>query len=896
MNHAPPRRLVGRRVDGGRRRDIVGAALVAALIALALAFGAQRGRRAIPTAALATDASRLEGSAGRYTFVPTAGRLEVASADGRSRLDVELSLVVDGVERPLVMRRSDVKAKDGQTLLATFPVEMGEERATAAMTLRMDPSSDALSASLSVTPDADSAHTFALRASLASEGRSVFVPGSGQLSERQNVEARAVVLDDDVHPFGLFSIQGGVTVSETPPDVEQPGARPRLVVTSRPGSAYRGVAPPAPSPTPTRAPNLPPPPSATPSAADDDDGPDAGDDVDASAPVQDAQAPAPRPVNASRGARASVAVAARLDLSVVVGATSQTFWRRLYGLLRVGTAKVSGVVTGTKERAHVFALDDEGHPQLRAVVDREGRFVVDAPTGAQQWYAALEASASSAPVHFSPGTPWDLRLDVSPGGAAEVRVVDADTGKPIVARLVVKGIEGTLDPSFGPDYRATGAGPLMDLLEEPVTTPLPAGKYRISATKGIEWSIDAENVEVSSGHTRIVELALRHVVPTPGLVGCDLHVHARPSFDSPVTPEDRVVSLISAGIDFAVPTEHNLVGDYGPALEVLKLGSRLAHVAGVEVTTYNPRFGHFGVFPWPIGPVVPAFKGTTAAGVLGSARRGDPNRIVQINHPRLPNGIGYFQIAGFDPRSGRAPVGMRTDFDAIEIYNGYDMANRARVDQVLEDWYALLNLGRRIAATGSSDSHRIQYQWAGYPRTYAAVDARAAGDGGGPIDTAAVVASLKRGRGFVSSGPIIELELGEGGKPARPGDELALKGSSLKGKLRVRAAPWVDVSSVEVLAGSPPPRSGQFAPGPGKVQVLWKTKLPPTPSRFGKEEGTLEEAHARTVRYDGTLSLDLPEGARWVVVVVRGDRLLDDALPFMPIQPLAFTNPVWLAR
>jgi hypothetical protein len=867
----------------------VAAALVAALTALAFAFGAQRGRRAIPAAASTTDATRLEGKAGRYTFVPTAGRLEVASADGRSRLDVELSLVVDGIERPLVMRRADVRPRDERSLVATFPVEMGEERATAQLELRMDLSSDALTASLAVTPDAEVPHTFALRASLASEGRSVFVPGAGQLAERGSVDARAVVLDDDVHPFGLFSAHGGVTVAETPPDIDQPGAQPRLVVTSR--AAPSAAPAPAPSSTPDEA-----------QAADEvspDAAPSPGPEGDASAEDAAATAPrAPRPPPPASASKKAAASATRLELAVVVGATSQTFWRRLYGLLHVGTAKVSGLVTGTKERAHVVALDDEGHPQLRAVVDPQGRFVIDAPTGAQQWYAALEASASSAPVHFTPGSPWDLRLDVSPGGAIEVHVTDADTGKPVVARLLVKGEGGTLDPNFGPDYRATGAGPLMDLLEEEVTTPLPAGKYRVSATKGLEWSIDAESVEVTSGRTRVVELAIRHVVPTPGLVGCDLHVHARPSFDSPVTPEDRVLSLISAGIDFAVPTEHNLVGDYTPALEVLKLGKHLAHVAGVEVTTYNPRFGHFGVFPWPVGPVVPAFRGTTPAGVIGSSRRGDPNRLVQIHHPRLPNGIGYFQIAGFDPKSGRAPVGMRTDFDAIEVYNGYDMASRARVEQVLDDWYALLNLGKRIVATGSSDSHRIQYQWAGYPRTYAAVDPRAAGDTGAPIDTAAVVASLKRGHGFVTSGPMIELELGDGPKPARPGDEISIKGTSLKGRLLVRAAPWVDVSTVEVLAGSPPPKSATsaFAPGPGRTQVLFRTKVASAPSRSGKEEGTLEEAHARTLRYEGTLSLDVPEGARWIVVVVKGDRTLDDVLPSMQVQPLAFTNPVWVAR
>jgi len=29
---------------------------------------------------------------------------------------------------------------------------------------------------------------------------------------------------------------------------------------------------------------------------------------------------------------------------------------------------------------------------------------------------------------------------------------------------------------------------------------------------------------------------------------------------------------------------------------------------------------------------------------------------------------------------------------------------------------------------------------------------------------------------------------------------------------------------------------------------------------------------------------------------VRGTRAMDDVLPYMPIQPLAFTNPIWLSR
>jgi hypothetical protein len=34
----------------------------------------------------------------------------------------------------------------------------------------------------------------------------------------------------------------------------------------------------------------------------------------------------------------------------------------------------------------------------------------------------------------------------------------------------------------------------------------------------------------------------------------------------------------------------------------------------------------------------------------------------------------------------------------------------------------------------------------------------------------------------------------------------------------------------------------------------------------------------------------------WIQVIARGDRRMDDVLPFMPVPPMAFTNPVYVVR
>lgn len=840
-----------------RRSGWFGVAVVAVLGTMT--WAARRSRSPHPVPLHEGDVVDFGGPKGHFSYMPGTGEIVLSSDDGRSRLELEASLVVDGVERALALQEG-AALRDAQSLDLSFPIDIvtpradaateaavaeGGERTQARLVLRVDPSNDRLDATLDVEdPPAAAPHTFELRLGFPADARTIFVPNVGVLGDLGKVDARSVVADDDVHPFAFVAPDHGLSVTERPPDVDGQGKKPRIVVS----------------------------------------------------------VPADRDATGDGGANVS-----RMHVGFLVGASNQAVWARVYEVLRVETAKVFGVVTGSRSRARVVALSDEGRPQARFSVDEDGRFDVLVPKTTTTWYATLDGSASSIPVRFAPGTPYPLKLDISPGGELRVKVIDADTGEPAIARLLVKGEEGTVDPSFGPDYRASGAGPLMDMLEGTVTTPLPAGRYRVSATRGIEWSIDAEHVVVESGRTINVDLELRHVVPTPGLVACDLHVHARPSFDSPVTVEDRVLSLASAGIDFAVPSEHNIVGDYGEASEFLGLGRDFAHVTGIEITTYAPRFGHFGIFPYPKSAPVPPFRSTNAAALFAFAHRGDPKRIVQVNHPRLESGIGYFSAAGFDPKKGRWPANMAPDFDTLEVYNGYESMDRPRVERVMKDWFAILNLGRRYAATGSSDSHRIQYQWAGYPRTFAILDPTQAGDTDKPIDTDAVVAALKRGRSFVTSGPMIDFEIDPDAAPSRPkgpGEALRWNGGPLLAHLRLRAAPWIDVTSLELIAGVPAPSPsapsaqapGSSAANPpvGTTRVVFSAAIPSRSTYLGKEDGTREEVEARTVRYEGDVQLDLPPGARWVVAVARGDRPMDDALPFMSIQPLAFTNPVWL--
>ena len=229
----------------------------------------------------------------------------------------------------------------------------------------------------------------------------------------------------------------------------------------------------------------------------------------------------------------------------------------------------------------------------------------------------------------------------------------------------------------------------------------------------------------------------------------------------------------------------------------------------------------------------------------------------------------------FDPKAPRPPASMRTDFDAIEVYNGFDTPLPERLDAVLKDWFALLNQGYRYVATGSSDSHRIQYQWAGYPRTMVAVPVTAPVDEAAGIDPLAVVSALKKGHAYVTSGPIVDLDI----DGAHAGDEAPVRDGTVRAHVVVRAAPWIDVTSVDIVV---------------EGRVVTTIPIPGHPTVVGPETGSLEDAQLRTLRLEDTVAIDVGPGDAWVLVVARGTRKLDDVLPFMPVPPRAFTNPVWL--
>lgn len=418
----------------------------------------------------------------------------------------------------------------------------------------------------------------------------------------------------------------------------------------------------------------------------------------------------------------------------------------------------------------------------------------------RRWLFAVVVVIAAALVGvFSQRRPAAIHESVR-ASLLKIRVRESETELPLVARVVVRPLDADATERTRTVSLRRGEGSLM----------LPTGRYRISATHGVEWTMDAAQIDLT-GEPRALDLHLRHVIPPTNLVGCDVHV------ETTARDDDRVLAAAATGLDLIVTRGGSTVVDDRAALSRADLVGKLAVAGGID------------------------------AGI-----------------------------------------------DLMEVYRGSDVGKIARADTQLRAWFDLLEAGAGPVACGVSGDGVL-----GFPRTYVDIGTWRQGYSGAPLDVETTLDALRKGRGFVTSGPILDFTmLGdaviESGvntgadtnlaaadfHEAQPGGTLRWS-ASLSARVTIRAPPWLDVSSFEVIAGN---------------QQIHHQSLPARELAAGGDGGSNEEAIDRAVRFDGDIQLAIPPAARWVVLIARGDGADDDAIPGIRLRPLAFTQPIWLAH
>ncbi|HVU05070.1 MAG TPA: CehA/McbA family metallohydrolase [Polyangiaceae bacterium] len=521
-----------------------------------------------------------------------------------------------------------------------------------------------------------------------------------------------------------------------------------------------------------------------------------------------------------------------------------------------GTAvgRVSGLLSPAPAWAILTAIASDGTIALKESAREDGRFSLFLPPGRYTLLLQTSGGFDQAEVTVRGGAETIARLVTPQAERLDFRVTD-EGGALIPARIVVTGTVGTPDPRFLSMPRVSAAGNEVHTVTGEGHVEIPPGRYKVIVSRGIEWSIEERNIEVKPEQGVALRIALSHEIPTPGWISADLHLHAKPSGDSELPLDDRIASLVAAGVEFAVATDHNHVTDYGPTIDSLSAHRLLSSTRGVEITTRT--WGHFNAYPLPPKSPAPPHVGDPPE-MFAAVHKLAPDALIQVNHPWMP-GWGYFHRAVLNERTGaRWRKQFSFDFDAIEVANGYELGKVDIVGRNLRRYFDLLNLGRRYTAVGNSDSHKLTNEWAGYPRTYV----RVADDHPGRASAEEIAKSIRDGHATVSLGPIVEARIGVAG----PGDTVHTTPGTLPLDITVRAPQWVSVDRVDVVV------SGD------------------TVDSFDVGAADRESGG---VRFSRTVDL-VAEHDAFVVVVATGDRPLDLVLPGKHVTPFAFTNPIWV--
>ncbi len=307
--------------------------------------------------------------------------------------------------------------------------------------------------------------------------------------------------------------------------------------------------------------------------------------------------------------------------------------------------------------------------------DAKGRFAVGLAAGEYTLRAAAAGHALSEPTPVTV-TSAAATVDLTLGGTATLHyLVNDGDGLALPAKLTLLRTPAadSLPARFGEPVYPGGAA-LVTAVDGEGEVAVPPGSYSATVSRGFEYELGTATFELTAGGAHQATFVLDRSVNTTGHLSGDLHTHATWSADASDRYRRKAAWLAAEGLEIPVITEHDYVGDLGPAIIDLGLQKWVNGISGDEITT--GVFGHFNVYPLVPDPALPnrgAFDWAdrSPTELFGEVRAAAPDAVLQVNHPRSASVVGYFTSIGYDPATGKAVkiAGWSHDFDALELFN-----------------------------------------------------------------------------------------------------------------------------------------------------------------------------------------------------------------------------------
>ena len=379
-----------------------------------------------------------------------------------------------------------------------------------------------------------------------------------------------------------------------------------------------------------------------------------------------------------------------------------------------------------------------------------------------------------------------------PMGWLKVQVIDSDTGQQTAARIYARASD---HKTYVPEESFQRIGRLGEHLfhtDGEFVVQVPPGRMTVEAVKGFEFFPASQEVNIEADKLNSVALTLRRMtdLSAKGWYSGSTHVHMNYGGNLHNTPENLMFMSAAEDMDIIgelVANKDNRIFDYQffrGELDPLSTSERLLYFN----EEYRPPFyGHIGLLNLRehlISPFTTGYEGTAIDSLYPSNT--DIFRIARKQgaiggyvHPyfREPSEGDYGRARGFPVDTALGTL------EFLEVMSVSDHLATASV------WHRILNCGFRVTAVGGEDSISNLHRTAlvGADRTYAYL--------GPKLDWDVWIEAIRRGRTFVTNGPLLEFSL----NGAEAGEEIHLPESG--GRLKVRAAMQsiAPVEKVEIL-------------------------------------------------------------------------------------------------
>ena len=442
-----------------------------------------------------------------------------------------------------------------------------------------------------------------------------------------------------------------------------------------------------------------------------------------------------------------------------------------------------------------------------------------------------------------------------PTGILKVRTRMAGSGVPTPTRIHLTASDGKFYAPSTAYSRVSQIG-RDQVFHQPglFQLELPEGDFSLIAVKGLENRPETRNGRIQAGEVfeMTIELQAMTDMAARGWYSGSTHVHMNYAGNYHNTLENLM--FMSAAEDQDVINEQvankdNRILDYqyfvpGGGPHPLSTKEQLL-VVGQE---YRPPFyGHvfmLGLRDHLISPFTTGYEGTAIESLYPSN--------TDMLRKAIQQGatVGYVHpfVGDSDPLEGDLGGGKGFIVDAaLGTTHALEWSDSS--DGGFYPWYAVLNNGLRVTAVGGEDSISNLHvsKLVGSVRTYVHTGERG-------LDMAAWFESLRNGRAFVTTGPLIDLTVDQAG----PGQTVHLPAAA---EVRVAAR----VHSITPLSRALLVVNGE---------VVEEIPMAGNPLPFQLD---------RTLRF---------EKSGWVHLRVEGDP--KQRFPLDAGRPLAFTNPVWV--